>query len=130
MTPDTEAQIKDEIAKLKELLCFKIEALEKLTEERFESSRIALKIQAAEYERRLNMLNGEQERNRQVIESCIPRELYASEHQALVQKVDSLLESRSNTEGRTKGISATWALLGSVIFIILAVISIVISLVK
>lgn len=54
----------------------KLDALERLVDEKFKASREALQIQANEYERRLSALNGEASRLREMQSTYLPREVY------------------------------------------------------
>ncbi len=104
MTPEIEAQLKAEIASLKELLVER----DRRYEERFIASTQALRLQAAEYGRRLDALNGEAERLRQMQATYLPREIYETSQTEVIKKVDELRQGRNVTEGKSQGISAVW----------------------
>ena len=57
-------------------------------EEQLNGAKEALKIQAAEYERRLDILNGEAERLRQMQATYLPREVYDTQHESLEQRLE------------------------------------------
>ena len=67
-----------------------VKHLREIVDIKFEENEKALKIQAQEYERRLEALNGEAERLRQMQTTYLPRELYSIEHKELVKKIDNL----------------------------------------
>jgi len=57
-------------------------------EERLEGAKEALSLQALEYQRRLDALNGEAERLRQMQSTYLPRESYEIAHRELVNKIE------------------------------------------
>jgi hypothetical protein len=59
-------------------------------EERLEGSKDALRLQAAEYERRLDMLNGEAERLRQMQTTYVEKSVYEIAHKYLTEKIDAI----------------------------------------
>ena len=75
---------------LKDFLIQRIDLLEKLEDERFEKTNTALELQAKEYERRLNSLNGEAERLRYMQSTYMPREVYESKHNELTTKIEGV----------------------------------------
>jgi DNA repair exonuclease SbcCD ATPase subunit len=62
----------------------------RVLEERLAWENEAKALQAREYERRLEALNGEAERLRSMQSTYLPREVYAVEYKSLADKVDSL----------------------------------------
>jgi hypothetical protein len=78
------------IAALKELTCHSIAALEKLANEKFEKINIATILQAKEYERRLDFLNGEASRLAEMRNSYVAKESYSIQHEILVKKVEDI----------------------------------------
>ena len=60
----------------------------------------ALKLQAVEYSRRLDALNGEAERLRQMQATFVPRELWQAEHLRVVVAIDQLNSFRDQATGR------------------------------
>ncbi len=121
MTPETEQQLQNAINNLEKLLMTKIGALEKITEERFASHAMALKIQAAEYERRLDALNGEAARL---------REVYESNHREIYKKVEGLITREGKAEGRSEGKTAAWLILVVIINFFISAIGIIMAAVK
>ncbi len=115
---------------LKELLLSKLGALEKLTEERFDSNKVALKIQAAEYERRLDFLNGEAERLRQMQSTYLPREVYEVKVDDLMNKINNNSKILSQSAGRTEGISIAQATIFAIILFLISVASLIIAFLK
>src|ERR1700674_1784357 len=97
---------------LREYLTLRIDSIEKLIEERFAQSQKALDLESKEVSRRLENLNGEASRLREMQATYVPRELFelqinktenalvlaskASDTQILNlnEKVDSLKQSR------------------------------------
>jgi len=69
----------NDVAHLKELVNEKIAAMDKSWSLRESAQKEALRLQAKEYERRLEMLNGEQARIAQIQMSSISRELYEND---------------------------------------------------
>ncbi len=134
MTPEVEFELRRDIANLKELVTMQIEALRELTEARFMSSSEALKIQAAEYERRLDALNGEAARLREIQSEYLPREVYDSEHKEINKKIELLALDTTRSEGthtgKSEGISAAWAIIVTVIVLAVSVVSMIISLMR
>jgi hypothetical protein len=59
-------------------------------EERLVSAHDALRLQALEYSRRLDALNGEAERLREMQETYLPRESYEYAHRELNAKIEAL----------------------------------------
>lgn len=75
---------------LKELLELRIEALEKAFKHYQKTAEEALKLQAQEYSRRLDSLNGEQERIARSQATYVSRELWDSfqiEHKSLMERL-------------------------------------------
>jgi len=66
----------EDIRYLVSLMDTRIDALEKLFNTRLEAQDSARELQATEYARRLDILNGEAERLRQMQATYVPRELY------------------------------------------------------
>ena len=61
-----------------------------ILEEKLIASREATVLQAKEYERRLEALNGEAHRLKEMQEKYLPRETYAVEHQRLMDKMEAV----------------------------------------
>ena len=61
-----------------------------ILEEKLIASREATVLQAKEYERRLEALNGEAHRLKEMQEKYLPRETYAVEHQRLTDKMEAV----------------------------------------
>jgi len=127
LTPDAEQQIKESIANLKELLCTKIEALERLTEERFQDAEQALKIQAAEYERRLEALNNEAARINQAAARSVSRELFDATIKSLDDKVHHSAQYGAQTKGMYSGSTITITIMISIGALLLALAGIAVN---
>jgi len=67
-----------------------LDALKKLSDERREADRDALKLQAAEYERRLAALNHEADQLRRMQATYLPREVYEAEARELRSRAEAL----------------------------------------
>ena len=85
----TEKEIEVELKGLKELMEFKFDALQE-----------AIKLQAKEYERRLEFLNGEAERLREMQATYLPRELYETEYDNLYRKLEGHQTFIDNLKGK------------------------------
>ena len=81
------------------------EVIKKEIELRFDASKTALNMQAAEYARRLDMLNGEAERLRIMQAHYVPREAYDIAHAEMMKKVEELQVFRDRSLGRQSVIS-------------------------
>ncbi len=108
-----------EIQSLKELLCFKISALEKLMNEKFDSADDARILQAKEYERRLTALNHEADQLKSMQSTYLPRESYDIAHKELNKKVDILQSFKDNLTGRMVIIPVIISITISVIFVLI-----------
>jgi hypothetical protein len=65
-----------------------------------EANEKALKVQAAEYERRLNLLNGEAARLREIQATYLPREVFENKLTELNKELLELKTYKDNTAGR------------------------------
>ncbi len=59
-------------------------------QEQLQGAKDALALQAREYERRLDILNNEADRLRDIQATYLPRELYEAGHRELTTKIESL----------------------------------------
>ncbi len=130
MSPEIEDQIREEIAKLKELLMLKTNSMEQLTEEKFAGAADALKIQAKEYERRLDALNGEAAWLREIQSTYLPREIYEANQKEQDGKIDNLIFVNQKSEGKSEGISMTVAAIFGVTVLLISIAGLIISLVR
>jgi len=89
-----------------EVLEAKLKALEKHVHFKFEANEKALGIQAKEYERRLEALNGEAERLRKMQATYLPREVFDKIHDSIVADIEDLKRARDEGVGRQYVISA------------------------
>jgi uncharacterized secreted protein with C-terminal beta-propeller domain len=98
------------------------EVLKREIELRFDASKTALDMQATEYARRLDALNGEAERLRIMQASYVPREAYDIAHMELIKKVEDLQVFKERSLGRQSiisvGISAAISLIVSGLIVI------------
>ena len=116
-----------ELANLKELLLMKICGLEKLYEERFEAYQTSLSLQAKEYERRLNALNGEAERLRSMQMTYVTKELYELNHKELSNKINDNKDLLTRISGKSQGISAAWVVIVVIASLVVSVLAIVLK---
>jgi hypothetical protein len=76
----------------------------------------ALELQAAEVERRLQVLNGEYARIDKVLAGTVPRELYQQAHEVLKQRIDALEDAgiarTTREQERDRSTVRTMALIG------------------
>jgi hypothetical protein len=98
-----------EIVTMKEFIALQFDSLDRAT-----------KLQAKEYERRLDGLNGEAGRLSQMQSTYLPREVYEINHKELCNKVESLQNFRSNLEGRMIVIAFCISAIVSILFILLS----------
>ncbi len=83
-------ELEIKLAALRELIDSRCEACRLINEQRFVALEQARKLQAIEYARRLDALNGEAERLRAMQATYISRELYDAEHKVVVKQVNEL----------------------------------------
>jgi hypothetical protein len=83
----------------------RLSVVEHSLEIRLEAAEKALKLQAEEYSRRLDILNGEADRLRQMQSTYVPRELWDNEHRRLMTAIDSLNSFRDASLGRYSAIA-------------------------
>ena len=67
---------------------------------RMEAAEKALQLQATEYGRRLDYLNGEADRLRAMQSTYVPREVWDAEHKRLLNSIDILNSFRDTSTGR------------------------------
>lgn len=71
-------------------MSFESKHLKEIMDLKFQNADIALKLQAKETERRLDNLNGEAERLRNIQATYLPREVYEANQKELNSKLESL----------------------------------------
>jgi hypothetical protein len=71
----------------------------KYIDEKFKSVDKALKLQAKEYERRLNDLNGEAGRLRSMQQTYMPREVFETVMRDMENRIEVLMAFKLKTEG-------------------------------
>ena len=108
---------------VEQLLCQKIKALERIIETRLTAMDKALELQHKEYERRLDFLNGEAERLRQMQSTYLPREVSDKVLEGILQRIRDLETYRDTQIGKSLAISA------GVSVAVAAIISLIIKLV-
>lgn len=79
----------------------------------------ALELQAKEYERRLGILNNEATKLATMQATYMPREVYESEKKESDSKLQTLIEWRSNMQGRMVAAGFVWTIIMAVIFFLL-----------
>lgn len=105
---------------LQELTEVRINALEKITDERFASSQMALRLGAKETERRLDLLNGEAERLRLIQATYLPREVYDANYREQNKEISELRDFKANSQGRQATLSVLVSAGISVLMILMA----------
>lgn len=88
-------------------------------EERFRARDEALHLQAKEYERRLDALNGEAERLRQIQASYIPREVFDRTIQDMRANIEILVSAKLKAEGKGQWVQIVPWLLTAVSLILM-----------
>jgi hypothetical protein len=122
-----ENELDIKIAAVKELTCHTIAALEKLANEKFAGIDKALNLQSKEYERRLEFLNGEADRLKNMQATYLSRELYDTQHETLRKRIDILEQNRANVEGKASQSAVNIAYIISAIGIIIGIAGLLIS---
>ena len=128
---------------LRELLEVKTEisVLEAKITEQIKAMDRALQIQAKEYERRLEHLNGEQERLSEERQAFLPRErfeTYLKEQDTLYNHVNKGYEDRFSTimqfineqRGKNQGINLSWTVLLAVVTLGIGIGAVLVHLLK
>jgi len=104
----------EEVKYLGQLVDTKLQSLERIFNTRMDAQDKALQLQAAEYERRLEHLNGEAERMRQREITYLPRELYERIDAQRCEDIKALQSYRDTQLGRQTVLSAIVAAVVSV----------------
>jgi hypothetical protein len=101
-----------EMVTLKEYFEKKICELERLQNVKFDEAKNALKIQAVEYERRLENLNNEASRLTKMQVTYLPRETYQTQYENLCIRTDNMEKFRVGLESKatTGQMLVGWAL--------------------
>lgn len=73
-----------------------------LLEEMIFSRDRELQLQAKEYERRLNVLNGEGERIKEILKESIPREVFDRTVSALITRIEAIEIYKTKQEGKSQ----------------------------
>jgi len=94
---------------LRELIELRIDSLRSLVDERVRAQENALALQAREYERRLDHLNGEAERLLRMQSLSVSRELYDTDLANIKSQIADLNEFKATIIGRQTVISSTIA---------------------
>jgi len=90
----------NDLVTLKEYLIEKIESLKEITNLNFDKTQQALQLEAAELARRLEILNGEATRLRDIQATYLPRELFESRIGEMDKKIAELELAKSEAQGR------------------------------
>ena len=101
----------DDLALIEE----RLKSLREIMDAHFESLEKALGLQAKEYERRLNELNGEQSRLREERGRFLPRELYDSFSSDTNKWRDNVNTFIAGSSGQTQGFDKAWATIIAVV---------------
>jgi len=89
------------------MLTVKLDALDRLINERFKLSDEALRLQAVEYGRRLEILNHEQARLQLDRERYLPREVYEAQLKAIDTRIATMHDQLISYTARERGIIIT-----------------------
>lgn len=100
---------------------------EKLDDYRFEDLNRALKLQAKEYERRLNELNHENERILAAQNKAVSFERYEVEHRFIIEKLNILQEMGSKQRGEAIGVKSTLFYVISVLALLISIAAIILG---
>ena len=93
----------------------KISALKELLEAKIEALEQARVLQANEYARRLENLNGEAARLKEMQSTYMPRETYDARHEELVNRIRCLEAFKDNLSGKIAIISIASSLIISIV---------------
>lgn len=85
---------------LRALQTQRMDATDRLVEERFASLKLALDLQAAEVARRLEVLNGEAGRLDKMQQSYVPREVYDAKVGEIGKELQELRTYKAETQGK------------------------------
>ena len=85
----------------------------------------ALTLQAREYERRLDFLNGEAGRLREMQATYLPREVYDSKHELLEASLEQIKIELNTYKGKVAGLNQGWVILLGLIALVATVIGII-----
>lgn len=77
------------------VLQLEIDHLREVMDLKFENSEKALRLQASEYERHLSNLNNEAKQLKEMQATYLPRELWNTEHKAIVSIVTSMKDNQN-----------------------------------
>jgi len=109
--PINEGDIKVSIAVLEQRANDMLDRIEL----RFQSHERAMEVQTKELARRLDFLNGEADRLRQMQATYVPREVYEDRHADITKSVRNLEMFQSNLLGKITVVVAVSALAGGII---------------
>lgn len=96
-----------------------IERVEEQTELKFDATAKALLIDTKEMARRLDFLNGEAERLRQMQATYLPREVYDENRREIMKCLSDLEGFKNNALGRQSVITVVVSAIVSLVFIFL-----------
>ena len=119
MTHEEETAMEIKVEAVRAEIKLRIEALERLLDEREKASVRALQLQAEEYHRRLDALNHENERILNVQNSCVPSDVYQVQHKVLSDQVCALQSFKDNQQGRQVFIPIVISFVISLTFLLL-----------
>jgi len=90
----------ERIGALKELLSARIDQVQRIADERQGALKTALDLYATENHRRLEILNGEAGRLREMQSSYVPREVYDRDREMTVRRLQDLEKGAATQAGR------------------------------
>ena len=117
-----------ETVPLKEYIETRLNYLEKIQDEREQSSKEALNLARKESDIHFDKLNGEYSRIDKVIASTLPREVYQTQHDNLCNRVKDLELNRAELSGKANQSSVDKAMILSFISVAIAIIGFIIGL--
>lgn len=121
ITDAIQRQWPDRVSALKELVTQRMDFMELLGAERRSGIKLAQELQAKELERRLEILNGEAGRLRDMQSTYLPREVYGQNHAEMTKAIRALTEGAAQQRGRGQVISIVAATLVSIFIGLLTV---------
>jgi hypothetical protein len=86
-----------------------------------------LVVQAAEYERRLQGLNHENERIMEILKQSIPREVFDREKESMNARIQINTDYMNSMKGKGTGMNSLWVVGAGALLLICTVVSVIIA---
>jgi len=109
----------EKLQALKELFAFQISALQKLLDERFDALAMAQKLEAKELSRRMELLNNEGKRIKEIQDACVRNDVYTLNLTHLTRDIDELESWRDTFAGKISAWAVIFAIITSLIVTII-----------